>query len=106
MIAHPLSGEPVLYVNEAFTESIDGLSVRESDALLQLLFRHIEANTRIQCRVRWTPNTLVLWDNMGVHHHAVWDYFPESRRGERVTAKCVEAPRPWVEQRLKGSDSA
>ncbi|MEM1432530.1 MAG: TauD/TfdA family dioxygenase [Pseudomonadota bacterium] len=96
VISHPQSGDPVLYVNEAFTESIDGLSKRESDALLQLLFRHVEANTRIQCRVQWQPNTLVLWDNMGVHHHAVWDYYPECRRGERVTARCLEAPAPWA----------
>lgn len=95
VIRHPYSGAPVLYVNEAFTESILGLSRRESDALLQLLFRHIEANTRIQCRVRWQPNTLVLWDNQAVHHHAVWDYWPEPRTGERVTTKCEAPPAPW-----------
>lgn len=95
VIRHPASGEPVLYVNEAFTESIEGLSKRESDAILQLLFRHVEANTRAQCRVSWTPGTLVLWDNMGVHHHAVWDYYPERRSGERVTARCECAPEAW-----------
>lgn len=95
VIAHPQTGTPVLYVNEAFTEQIEGLSRRESDAVLQMLFRHIEASTRSHCRVRWTPNTLVLWDNLAVHHHAVWDYYPESRRGERVTAKAAVAPAAW-----------
>lgn len=95
VIRHPETGEPVLYVNEAFTESIEGLSKRESDAILQLLYRHVETNTRLQCRVSWTPGTLVLWDNMGVHHHAVWDYYPERRTGERVTSKCAGAPEAW-----------
>ena len=96
VIRHPETGDPVLYVNEAFTEAIEGLSKRESDAILQLLYRHVEANTRLQCRVRWAPRTLVLWDNMAVHHHAVWDYYPETRRGERVTSKCSAAPVPWT----------
>ena len=38
-----------------------------------------------QCRVRWAPNTLVFWDNRATHHHAVWDYYPFSRYGERVS---------------------
>lgn len=96
VIAHPRTGAPVLYVNEAFTEEIQGLSRRESDAVLQLLYRHIESHTRSHCRVRWAPNTLVLWDNLAVHHHAVWDYYPEPRRGERVTSKASAAPVAWV----------
>ncbi len=95
VIRHPRTGNPVLYVNEAFTESIEGLSRRESDAVLQLLFRHVESDTRSHCRVRWTPGTLVLWDNLAVHHHAVWDYYPERRTGERVTAKSDAAPQAW-----------
>ena len=89
---HPETGQPILFVNEAFTEKIHELSPRESDGILQLLFRHIEAGTRFHCRVKWQPNTLVLWDNRAVHHHAVWDYYPESRRGERVTSRCESAP--------------
>jgi len=96
VIRHPETGEPVLFVNEAFTEKINELNRKESDALLDLLYRHIETNTRFHCRVKWQPRTLVLWDNRAVHHHAVWDYFPESRRGERVTVKCEHAPQAYV----------
>ncbi len=92
VIEHPDTGLPVLFINEPFTEKINELSAKESDALLDLLYRHIETNTRFHCRVRWQERTLVLWDNRAVHHHAVWDYFPESRSGERVTIKCAEAP--------------
>ena len=85
VIAHPETGRPVLFVNEPFTRHINEVSRPESDALLTMLYRHIETNTRFHCRVKWQPRTLVLWDNRAVHHHAVWDYYPESRRGERVT---------------------
>ena len=89
---HPDTGKPVLFVNEPFTESINELQSAESAALLDMLYRHIETNTRFHCRIKWQPNTLVLWDNRAVHHHAVWDYYPESRTGERVTIKAVQAP--------------
>lgn len=95
VVRHRDSGAPLLFVNEAFTEKINALSSRESSALLDLLFRHIETHTRGQCRVRWQRNTLVLWDNQAVHHHAVWDYYPQTRLGERVTVKGVGAPQPW-----------
>lgn len=82
----------MLFVNEAFTDRINELSPRESTAVLDMLYRHIETNTRFHCRVKWRPRTLVLWDNRAVHHHAVWDYYPESCRGERVTVRADSAP--------------
>ena len=89
---HPDTGKPVLFVNEPFTESINELQPAESNALLNMLYRHIETNTRFHCRIKWQPNTLVLWDNRAVHHHAVWDYYPEVRIGERVTVKAAQPP--------------
>ena len=90
--AHPETGKPVLFVNEPFTSHINELGKLESEALLQMLYRHIESNTRFHCRVKWQQNTVVLWDNRAVHHHAVWDYYPESRSGERVTVRQAQAP--------------
>jgi taurine dioxygenase len=92
VVRHPETGRRLLFVNEPFTVRINELHAAESDALLNLLYRHIETNTRFHCRVRWQPNTLVLWDNRAAHHHAVWDYYPESRRGERVTVAGSAPP--------------
>ena len=50
-----------------------------------LLYTHIATTPRLHCRVRWEPNTLTLWDNRCTQHHAVWDYHPHSRYGERVS---------------------
>ena len=54
-----------------------------------------------QCRVRWAPNTLVFWDNRATQHHAVWDYYPFSRYGERVS---IVGSRPG--RRLAGRQGA
>lgn len=82
---HPDTGRKVLFVNRGFTTHIDGLTPHESANLLELLWRHLEMNPVYQCRVRWRPNTLVFWDNRCTQHHSVWDYYPYSRAGERVS---------------------
>lgn len=86
VIAHPENGKPLLWVNRGFTTRIEGVSRLESHALLEMLFQHIEATPRLQCRVRWDERTLVIWDNIATQHHAVWDYFPHTRHAERVSA--------------------
>lgn len=82
---HPHSGRKILYVNAGFTTRIKGLTASESEAVLQMLFRHMANGVRFQCRVRWEPNTLVFWDNRCTQHHAAWDYYPHTRYGERVS---------------------
>lgn len=85
VIAHPDNGKPLLWVNRGFTTQIEGVTKLESRALLEMLFNHIEATPRLQCRVRWDAHTLVIWDNIATQHHAVWDYFPHTRYAERVS---------------------
>ena len=82
---HPETGQPVLYVNRGFTSHIVGLSSAESHAVLEMLYRHIDSTPRLWCRVEWRPKTLTFWDNRCTQHHAVWDYYPHSRYGERVS---------------------
>jgi taurine dioxygenase len=55
-----------------------------------MFFHHIESTPLFQCRVKWEANTLVMWDNIGTQHHACWDYFPQARYGERVSAVGVD----------------
>lgn len=89
---HPLSGRKFLFVNAAFTSHIVQLTRAESDALLQLLFRHVEKHLSFQAHIRWTPNTMVFWDNWATQHHAIWDYYPFERWGERVSAFIGHGP--------------
>ena len=85
IIRHPQTRRRILYVNQGFTSHIRGLSRRESQAILAMLYRHIDSTPRLWCRVAWQPNTLTFWDNRCTQHHAVWDYYPHSRYGERVS---------------------
>jgi taurine dioxygenase len=84
---HPISKRKALYVNSMFTSRINGLTLRESDALLKLLFDHVAYEVMNQVRFHWEPNSVALWDNRCVQHHASWDYFPETRHGYRVTTR-------------------
>ena len=85
VVRHPETGRKLLYVNSGFTTHIVGLSASESRAVLDLLFRHVASTPKICCRVRWAPKTLTFWDNLCTQHHAIWDYFPHSRIGGRVS---------------------
>ncbi|MFB6392417.1 TauD/TfdA dioxygenase family protein [Polymorphospora lycopeni] len=91
VVRHPETGRKLLFVNAGFTSHIVQLARHESRALLDMLFNHVAGQPILSCRVRWTPNTLVFWDNRCTQHHAVWDYYPHSRYGQRVT---VNGTRP------------
>ena len=40
-----------------------------------------------QVRFRWQPHSVAFWDNRCVQHQALWDYYPQTRSGRRVTIK-------------------
>ena len=81
---HPATGRRSIYVNGAFTDYIVGMERAESDRLLRRLYRQATI-PEFQCRFRWEPDSFALWDNRCVQHYAVSDYFPATRKMERVT---------------------
>lgn len=81
---HPETHEEILFVNAAYTTSFVGLETSDSVALLDYLLRQVHV-PEVQCRVRWRPGTIVIWDNRSVQHYATGDYLPERRVMERVT---------------------
>lgn len=83
---HPHSGRQALYVNPGFTTRINELGSEESRALLDFLFRH-QQRAEFQIRFRWSVNAIALWDNRCTQHFALWDYWPQERKGHRVTIK-------------------
>ena len=83
---HPVTGRKAIFVNELFTTGLVGLSQAEADAILGFLFRHVQRGD-FQCRFRWRKNSVAFWDNRCTQHLAIWDYFPETRSGYRVTIK-------------------
>ncbi len=93
---HPESGKPILFVNGSFTSHIVGLARWESDHILQGLHNYVATNPRIQCRVQWQPNTLVMWDNRSAQHHAIRDYVGYARYAERVSIVDGVRPQAYV----------
>jgi taurine dioxygenase len=83
---HPVTGRKALFVNRGFTVRLCGVPRDESDGVLRYLFDHME-NPLFQCRFRWRANSIAFWDNRCVQHRAMWDYWPHTRYGNRVTVK-------------------
>lgn len=88
---HPETGRKVLFVNESFTSHIEGLSEAESQALLDLLYRH-SVRPELTCRHRWSAGDICLWDNRCTMHYPVddWDgsiadHVGSTRKMNRVT---------------------
>jgi taurine dioxygenase len=88
---HPVSGRKLIFVNPSYTTHIVGVSKQESAAILGYLYQHC-ANPDFHVRFRWRPRSLAFWDNRSTWHQAVWDYFPDTRSGYRVT---VAGDRPF-----------
>jgi len=87
---HPETGRKALFVNAGFTTRLKGVPKAESDAMLDVLFKHI-ATPEFHCRFRWRANSIAFWDNRCAQHHALWDYYPQVRHGYRVT---IEGDKP------------
>ena len=79
---HPETGKKILYVNWTYTKSIVGMSKKESDELLKIIFKHQE-RLEFTCRFKWTKDAVAIWDNRSVIHYAIADYFPNRGLGHR-----------------------
>lgn len=82
---HPETGRPLLYVNQASTAYLKGVSETESATVLAMLY-DVTRSPEIQCRVRWREGDVVFFDNRCAQHYAVPDY-TERRVMHRVTIK-------------------
>jgi taurine dioxygenase len=83
---HPESGRRCLFVNPEFTSHIVGLSRRESDGLLEILYDHM-VHQKYLVRYRWKAGDLGIWDNRATMHFVVVDYGTQHRLIQRVTLR-------------------
>ncbi len=81
---HPVSGRRVLNVNAQFVVKLKDLKHDEGDMLLNYLYDRAKT-PEYQLRVKWQPDTVVMWDNRSVQHYAPHDYYPQRRTMERIT---------------------
>ena len=71
---HPETGEKVLYVSPSFLKSIVGLSPRENQVLLDLLWEHI-TRQEFTVRFKWDAGCIAFWDNRATCHLPPTDIF-------------------------------
>ncbi|KAK7694018.1 hypothetical protein QCA50_003594 [Cerrena zonata] len=96
VIKHPVTGEPVLYVNPTIGREIVGFKPEESDLLLNFLHQHIRS-LDFQARASWEPKTVVVWDQRTTAHSAIPDYADGTRRHMVRLSPLGATPQPYGE---------
>ena len=90
IIAHPATGQPLLFCNRSMANAIVGYDFARSEALIEELCTHLERPEHIYEHV-WRPNDLLLWDNLATAH-ARTDFDPAERRALRRMAMAGTKP--------------
>lgn len=70
----PENGERALFVSPSFLKRVTGLTPRESQQILELLFEHI-TRPEFTVRFRWEPGSIAFWDNRTTAHLAPRDIY-------------------------------
>jgi len=78
-LRHPVTNRFVLYANPGYTVRIEGIPERESDELLDFLFRH-QVQDQYRYAHEWSEHDVLMWDNLGTVHRAIGDYGPDEPR--------------------------
>ena len=86
-LTHPDTGRKTLFLNEAFCTQVIDMELGEGQALLAELWLQF-LKPEHQMRVRWKPNSLVVWENLSTVHYAAYDYGDFRRHMERVTFRA------------------
>lgn len=80
----PETGQKNYWVSEQHTERIIGLSKWESEAILNLLFRH-QLRPEYVIRWSWSVGDIAFWDHRTTLHSGVFDFGSQKRRGQRAS---------------------
>ncbi len=81
---HPVTGRKGLFVTGAYFKRFVGWSEEDSQGLLAYL-QTLPHRLQHQCRIRWKPGTLIVWDNRFLQHCGIHDYENERRHLVRAT---------------------
>ena len=90
---NPENGRRFLFVNvPIYCRSIVGQEDDEqANALLASLYAHA-SRPEFHFRLRWTQDTIVVWENTHCLHYPVADYFPHERRLWRLATQATMRP--------------
>jgi taurine dioxygenase len=88
---HPETGHNMIFLGRRHGSYVNGLSLEESEALLNQLWAHC-TQPRFWYEHRWAPGDVVVWDNRATLHRRE-PFDPGSRRV--LYAAQVEGHRPF-----------
>ena len=71
---HAETGERVLFASPSYIKSIVGLTPREGQKLLELIWEHV-TRPEYTVRFKWNPGDIAFWDNRSTSHLAPTDIF-------------------------------
>ncbi len=71
---HAETGERVLFVSPSFLKSVVGLTPRESQKILEMLWEHV-TRPEYTVRFKWNEGDIAFWDNRSTAHLAPTDIF-------------------------------
>jgi taurine dioxygenase len=80
----PATGRRSLMLNPAFLVAIKDMSAADTIAVVDDVRARIN-RPEFQCRFRWQPGQIALWDNHACLHYATNNYWPMRRVMERIT---------------------
>jgi taurine dioxygenase len=96
-LRHPLTGNMVLYANPGYSVRINELPEKESDEMLEFLFRH-QLQPKYIHTSAWQEGDVLVWEDVGTIHNALADYGPHEHR---LVKRCqVMANRYFSEDEL------
>lgn len=79
VIAHPVTGRPILFINPMHVHGFVGMERAEAWELIEELARHATQDRFVYYH-SWRVGDLVMWDERATMHRGAGDYRPEERR--------------------------
>jgi taurine dioxygenase len=92
VIPHPITGVPILYVNQQHATQVEGWPRAQGAALLRQVFEHLYRPEHLY-EHHWFNGDLVIWDNMSLQHGRG----QLQGSGARTLQRVVCAPKSFFE---------
>jgi len=83
IIRDRFTGRKALFINSNYTDRILGLSDRESETVLQMLFEHMNTPD-FHVKLRWAPGRVAIWEQRVTQHRGIAG-FKGPRKLRRIT---------------------
>jgi len=79
VVAHPVTGRPILFVNPMHVHGFEGMTREEAWPLIEELAAHATQD-RFTYYHSWRVGDLLIWDERATMHRGAGDYRPDERR--------------------------